>query len=217
MKKVISLANSKGGVSKSTLAWNLSIALRMTGLRVALVDIDIQQLTISKAAMVRTASGYDPFEVITASSIDELTAITQSDDYDVAIIDIGGYDYDLGRVAISLSDRIVVPISEESTEILGFTSFLGSLKTISEHTPLPPVMIAITRAHARASAFHGIKSAAALWPSATIAETITRRRAVYSASMGHGFGVTELAAKFPEAADETYRLAYEIIYGEVKS
>lgn len=211
MKKVISLAHSKGGVSKSTMAWNLAIALRMLGFRVALTDLDIQQLTISKTAMARTASGYEPFEVLTASSIDELSAITQSDDYDIVLIDVGGYDYDLGRVAISLSDRIVVPISEESTEILGFTSFLGSLKTISEHTPLPPIMIAITRAHARAKAFHGVKSVAALWPSATIAETITRRRAVYSASMGHGFGVTELAERHPEAADETYRLAREVV------
>lgn len=211
MKKVISLAHSKGGVSKSTMAWNLAIALRMLGFRVALTDLDIQQLTISKTAMARTASGYEPFEVLTASSIDELSAITQSDDYDIVLIDVGGYDYDLGRVAISLSDRIVVPISEESTEILGFTSFLGSLKTISEHTPLPPIMIAITRAHARAKAFNGVKSAAALWPSATIAETITRRRAVYSASMGHGFGVTELAVRHPEAADETYRLAREVV------
>lgn len=211
MKKVISLAHSKGGVSKSTMAWNLAIALRMLGFRVALTDLDIQQFTISKTAMARTASGYEPFEVLTASSIDELSAITQSDDYDIVLIDVGGYDYDLGRVAISLSDRIVVPISEESTEILGFTSFLGSLKTISEHTPLPPIMIAITRAHARAKAFNGVKSAAALWPSATIAETITRRRAVYSASMGHGFGVTELAVRHPEAADETYRLAREVV------
>ncbi len=193
------------------MAWNLAITLQMLGFRVVLIDIDIQQLTITKTAQARTASGYDPFTVITASSIDEMVQITQSDDYDIALIDVGGYDYDLGRVAMSLSDRIVVPISEDPTELFGFISFLGSLKTISEHTALPPIMIAITRAHARAKAFSGVKSAAALWPSATIAETITRRRAVYSASMGHGFGVTELAAKFPEAADETYRLAREVV------
>lgn len=209
--KTISLAHSKGGVSKSTLAWNLAIALQMLGFRVALIDIDMQQLTITKTAQARTVSGYDPFTVITASSIDELVQITQSDDYDIALIDVGGYDYDLGRVAMSLSDRIVVPISEDPTELFGFISFLGSLKTISEHTTLPPIMIAITRAHARAKAFSGVKSAAALWPSATIADTVIRRRAAYSASMGHGFGVTELAAKFPEAADETYRLAREVI------
>lgn len=209
--KTIAIAHSKGGVSKSTLAWNLAIALQMSGSRVALVDIDIQQLTITKTAMARTASGYEPFTVITASSIDELVQITQGDDYDIALIDVGGYDYDLGRVAMSLSDRIVIPISEEPTEILGFVSFLGSLKTISEHTPLPPIMIAITRAHARAKAFNGVKSAAALWKSATIAETITRRRAVYSASMGHGFGVTELSERHPDAADETYRLAREVV------
>lgn len=209
--KTIAIAHSKGGVSKSTLAWNLAIALQMLGFRVVLIDIDMQQLTITKTAQARTASGYDPFTVITASSIDELVQITQSDEYDIALIDVGGYDYDLGRVAMSLSDRIVIPISEDPTEIFGFISFLGSLKTISEHTQLPPIMIAITRAHARAKAFSGVKSAAALWPSATIANTVIRRRAAYSASMGHGFGVTELAARHPEAADETYRLAREVI------
>jgi len=213
----ITIAFSKGGVSKSTLAWNAAIALQMSGLRVALVDIDGQQLTLHKTAQARVASGYAPIHVITASSIDELAAITQSTDYDITIIDAGGYDYDLGRVAISIADRVVVPISEESTEILGFTSFLGVLKTVSEKAPIPPVMIVVTRAHARSKQFAGIRSVAALWPSATIASTVMRRRAIYSASMGHGFGVTELAERYPDASDEMYRLAREIVYGEAQS
>ncbi|HZF69840.1 ParA family protein [Sulfuricurvum sp.] len=210
--KTITIAHSKGGVSKSTLAWNLAIALRMSGLRVALVDIDGQQVTLEKTSLARTASGYDPFPVIIASSAGELSSIIMKEDYDIVIIDAGGYDYDLGRVAIAIADRIVVPISEESTEVLGFTSFLGTLHTIAEHSPVPAVMIVITRAHARAKSFAGIRSAAALWPSATIAQTVMRRRAVYSASMGHGFGVTELAERHPDAAYEMYRLAREIIY-----
>lgn len=214
--KTITIAHSKGGVSKSTLAWNTAIALRMTGLRVALVDIDIQQLTITKTAQARTASEYDPIEVITASSIDQLTAITQSDDYDVVIIDAGGYDYDFGRVAITIADRIIVPISEESTEILGLISFLRTLHDIAEKSPISQLMIVITRAHARSKSFVGIRSAAALWPSATIADTVMRRRAVYSASMGHGFGVTELSERHPDAAYEMYRLAREIVHGEVE-
>lgn len=209
--KTITIAHSKGGVSKSTLAWNLAIALQMSGLRVALADIDGQQLTISKTAQARIASGYAPIHVLTASSIEELTAITQSTEYDITIIDAGGYDYDLGRVAISIADRVVVPISEDPTELLGFASFLGALRDVSEYAPIPPVMIAITRAHARSKSFVGIRSVASLWPSATIASTVMRRRAVYSASMGHGFGVTELSERHPDAADEMYRLAREVV------
>lgn len=211
----ITFSHSKGGVSKSTLAWNLAIALRMTGLRVALVDIDGQQLTLHKTAQARIASGYDPITVIKTSSIEKLSEITQSTDYDVTIIDAGGYDYDLGRVAITIADRVIVPISEEPTELFGFTSYLGELKEVSEKAPIPPVMIIATRAHARSKQFAGIRAVAALWPSATIATSVMRRRSIYSASMGHGFGVTELAERYPDAAAEMYRLAQEIVHGEV--
>jgi hypothetical protein len=61
--------------------------------------------------------------------------------------------------------------------------------------------------------FETIHEAVSLWPEATIAGTVIRRRMVYAASMGNGFGVTESGDKFPQAAHEIALLTLEVIRG----
>jgi len=215
--KTITFADSKGGVGKSTLLWNTAIALQMTGYDVAIIDHDAQQLTITHTNNARSFGNRDMMTVLHIDTIEMLSQFLSDSQHDFVLIDLGGYDYDLGRVAMSLSDRIVIPLGEEPTEIFAVSRFLGVLRDMAEISPIPSVMIVITRAHPRASKFPLIHEASALWSSATIASTIMRRRAIYSASMGHGFGVTELSERHPDAADEMYRLAREIVHGEAQS
>ena len=40
---IITIAHTKGGVGKSTLAWNLAHSLKATGKIVRIVDLDFQQ------------------------------------------------------------------------------------------------------------------------------------------------------------------------------
>src|SRR5207253_11132060 len=98
MGRVISFANQKGGVAKTTTTLNLGVALAEQGLRVLLVDLDPQgNLTMSQ--------GWNPDE-IDRSMFDVLvhrlpiTEIVRSNELDVAVssIDLAGAELALASM-----------------------------------------------------------------------------------------------------------------------
>lgn len=208
--KTITFSHSKGGVGKSTLAWNTAIALQELGYSVGLSDLDVQS-TITHTNEARVKSGLPSMNVFAPKTLEDLIPLLSHMDYDYMIIDVGGYDFGLGRAAIAMADQIIIPIAEDPTEIFGFQTFSKFLGQIEEQSPLPPITFVINHAHYRASTFPKVHAVATLRPTATIADTIIRRRAVYSASMGTGIGVAEQPARYATAADEITRLAREMM------
>jgi len=206
----LTIAHSKGGVGKSTLAWNLAIALDSMQYRVALVDLDVQH-TITHTNTARVASGREPMIIHSPTTLGELHACIRDASFDFIIVDVGGYDFDLGRAAIALADRLIIPISDNPTELFGFITFTQFLGEIAESAPVPPLTAVINAVHPRASRFDTIFGAVALWPKAVIADTVIRRRMIYASSMGNGFGVTEMRDKFPSASIEIMELAREVM------
>src|SRR5881275_3406387 len=98
MGRVISFANQKGGVAKTTTTLNLGVALSEKGQRVLLVDLDPQgNLTMSQ--------GWNPDE-IDRSMFDVLvhklpiTEIIQTSEIDVAVssIDLAGAELALSAM-----------------------------------------------------------------------------------------------------------------------
>lgn len=83
--RIISIANQKGGVGKTTTAINLGAALAMRGQRVLLVDLDPQgnaSTGLGVPKEVRGQSTYDlilgdvsPLEIALATSVDNLSII----------------------------------------------------------------------------------------------------------------------------------------------
>lgn len=68
MSKVISVANQKGGVGKSTTTVNLSAYLGSVGYRVLCIDMDAQGNTTSGYGIKKKSVRYTVYDVLTAQS-----------------------------------------------------------------------------------------------------------------------------------------------------
>jgi chromosome partitioning protein len=128
---IISIAHQKGGVGKSTIAFNL--AYYLAEYKPVLIDLDIQS-TISVVNKLR-AKNRPPLDITTINSDAELKQIIKSsNDNNLFIIDTGGFDYSLNRISILAADLILTPISDRVFELLGLKKFESILKDLSQIT-----------------------------------------------------------------------------------
>jgi chromosome partitioning protein len=123
----IIFANEKGGTGKSTTAVHTAVALAASGQRVAALDLDSRQRTMTRylenrAATMRRLDKDLPqarFEVLSDQSEDALAdAIGRlSEDADVLVIDTPGRDDAVARAAILRADTLVTPMNDSFVDL----------------------------------------------------------------------------------------------------
>jgi len=124
---VIVFANEKGGVGKSTLAFHTAIAMCDAGKKVAVIDLDHGQATLSGALNNREATcrllkvglptpRYVAFSQSSASLLNQEIARIGSDCAFV-LIDVAGSDSLIARRAIAMADTLVTPVSASFADI----------------------------------------------------------------------------------------------------
>ncbi len=135
---VIVVANEKGGSGKSTLSIHVSVALLKAGFRVATIDLDTRQRTLTRFFENRASWAADaPWNVElpyhhaldrgnsknlrdneTAEFGAFATAIAEVEhEYEFVIIDTPATDSYLMRLAHSLADTLVSPINDSFIDV----------------------------------------------------------------------------------------------------
>ena len=123
---IITVAHSKGGVGKSLLAWHLAI-----GMKIPIVDLDFQK-TLVYTNNLRKLNGFKPLDIIQPESPEEFIELMDAWDEDKnIIIDVGGFDSNLNRAALYISDLIITPAVDRVTEMAGLHKFHHILKELS--------------------------------------------------------------------------------------
>ncbi len=123
----IIFANEKGGTGKSTTAVHTAVALAASGQRVAALDLDSRQRTMTRyfenrAATMRRLDKELPqarFEVLDEQTEDALAAAVErlSEDCDVLVLDTPGRDDPVARAAILRADTLVTPMNDSFVDL----------------------------------------------------------------------------------------------------
>jgi chromosome partitioning protein len=122
----ICLSNTKGGVSKSTLASQLAIWLYDDGFRVGLLDVDPQRTSSNWVERAEPA-----ILVRRAETLDELNRVRSEllGQVDVLVLDTPGNSRsDLAQAATIVSDIAILPLQPSKADLLEIKNALGYVK-----------------------------------------------------------------------------------------
>lgn len=128
---IVTLSHQKGGVGKSTIAWNLAVNLSKK-IDTYVVDLDMQR-SLSVTNSIRTEQGFEPLNMLHFGNAGELAKHIEEDSDDkLTIIDSGGFDSAFNRLAIVASDLLITPISDKPFDLMGLQKYEEILKTLSD-------------------------------------------------------------------------------------
>jgi chromosome partitioning protein len=205
---IITIANSKGGVGKSTTAVHLAAWLHMQGHRVTLADCDTQQSSsewireaIPEIATVRLDN---PNEIL-----NELPSLALDTDYVVA--DGPGSQTETSRALLLRADLGIVPCKASMLEVRALakaTEVLRQAQDIRDGVPKAIIVLSMVGKNYRLT--KDMKDAAATL-NLPMAHTAMTLRQIYADAPGQGQVVWNMGARAKEAADEMDLLFREIL------
>jgi len=205
---VIVLANSKGGVGKSTLAVHLAVWLHERGRSVILADCDAQRSSsdwIKEAAPeVKTVRLAGPDDIL-----NKLPKLSQEADYVVA--DGPGSNTEISRALLLRADLALVPCKASMLEVRALaqaTAVLKQARDIRGGAPKAKVVLSMVGKNYRLT--QDMKEAAVSLRLALTDAALSLRQ-VYADAPGQGTVVWKMGTRAGDAAVEMERLFREIL------
>ena len=148
MTKIITVANQKGGVGKSTLALNLAYTFQ-NGLQVGLLDSDLQGSLYGLYAMI------EGIQLIPATK--NLTLLRETAN-DLIIVDTPPYLTDQLEELFSISDYILVPTKVGFFDVMAIRSTIALIEKAQVKNTQLKTGIVLTMVKNRTSLNSEIKS-----------------------------------------------------------
>jgi len=201
---IITIAHSKGGVGKSLLAWHLSI-----GLKVPIIDLDFQK-TLIYTNNIRKNNKLKPLNIIQPESPESFIEFMDKwpEEKDI-IIDVGGFDSNLNRAALYISDLIITPAVDRITEMAGLYKFHQIISELSSKMETDiEAKILLNDVNPSSKDFTVIEDLVKELKYFSLMKSVISHRADFYKTMEEGKGVTEL--KDSKAKIEIKRLIKEI-------
>lgn len=199
------VANLKGGVGKSTVAFNLAIWLVCRGQSVIAYDLDLQT-TLRDVARVRQFEGHvPPLEVHATRHLDPDTLRRHEGE---VVIDVGSTNMGAVQTALAIADRVIIPVPPSQPDVWGTERFLRIVHEAARGPNKGEVVAFVNRADLHHAIRETRETEAALnrLPGLTVLPHRLSNRAIYRRSMSEGLAVFELWPN-SKGALEFHRLA----------
>jgi chromosome partitioning protein len=205
---IITIANNKGGVGKSTIAVHLAAWLHKQGYSVTLADCDAQQSSSHwlKEAVpeIKTVQLSDPGQIL-----DELPVLHEEVDF--VIGDGPGSNTDTSRSLLFTADLAIVPCKASMLEVRALAQATQVLRQAqSVRHGLPPAVIVLSMVGRNYRLTQDMRNAAAALE-LPIASTAMILRQIYADAPGQGSVVWDMGSRGRDAANEIEQFFREIL------
>ena len=203
------IGNLKGGVGKTTVAFNLAVWLAHDRPGVRVFDLD-PQATLIDTLEIREEDGYEPlFEV--SNDIDELEVLVNSRTKKKApqlIADVSATNMPHLEKAVSMAKRILIPVQPSQADIWSTQRFLKTILSLVDRKNKPEILGFINRAdtHIGVRETGEAEEALQLLPNIEALGTRLYQRTAYRRSFSEGLAVFE-QDPMGKAAREMKKLA----------
>lgn len=191
--RIISIANIKGGVGKSTIAFNLAVEFATAKKNVLLIDAD-SQLTAAKIHTDRSENTELPqFSCVAMAQPVIHKEVHKFRDFEVVIIDIGGRDSKVFRSALVACHEVIIPLRPSQVDVdstiatLEFLDEARSLKEIQGYLLLNQAVAGTKAKEDGLQAIGGLREKFKV----DIMDTIIHSRTAFARSLEEGKGVSE--------------------------
>ena len=188
---IIVVSHQKGGVGKSTVAFNLATMLQKTH-KVNVIDLDVQH-TVTHTNKLRIKNKYKSLDIMYINNDKDFKKFVKKDnDEKLTIIDSGGFDSSLNRLAIYYADFVITPVSDRFNEISGLMKYKEILKELKELTNESiEVNILLNNINPNVKKFTGLKTFIKNEKSFLLMDSILRQRVDYDKAAWLGMNVKE--------------------------
>jgi len=205
---IIVIANSKGGVGKSTIAVHLAAWLKEQGHSVILADCDTQH---SSSEWLKEAEPDIRYERLASPEeiLDRLRELNQEADYVIA--DGPGSNSETSRALLLLADFAFVPCKAgmlEARALAQATKVLQQVQNIRNGKPFATIILSMVGKHYRLT--KDMKDAAEALEMA-LADSMLTQKQVYADAPGQRAVVWKLGSRGKNAGQEMKGLFDEIL------
>jgi len=200
---------TKGGIGKSLITLNVAIALHNAGINVRVADIDFQQ-TVYLTNIIRQKKELTALNVTSIKSEQQLRDFLNEEYQGLTLIDIGGFDTPLNRLALKLAKHIILPFKGGAmVDDLGMLSFKKILN--EEGISRDKFKVLLNQIHPRKTNFEPVKNEIKKdFPN--FMNTVIHTSIEYDKQSKFAKGVTEVKAKVePKSKIEIEALCQEIL------